>query len=331
MKNENKDKVSIIVPVYNVRFYLSRCIDSILNQTYHNLEIIIVDDGSTDGSTAICDEYKEKDARINVIHKINGGLSSARNAGLDIATGEYILFVDSDDFIENEMVEKLYDALLSSGADMCVCNIRMVGADGSKKFRYPDNVVCDENMDETLYWKKVYEPDSICYVVAWNKLYRRQLWESLRYPVGKINEDEYVLHQILQKCGKVTGVSYVGYNYVIRENSIMDQKAKKANFDVFEGWMERINYLKCNNRYEEVQKQLSIYCVELINRYRSCRTKQEKMEFKEYYRKYKELYDEEKRRNNMPLKEAMKTFGCGKMPGLMNFIVRKILKFHGVR
>ena len=136
--------------------------------------------------------------------------------------------------------------------------------------------------------------------------------------MGKLNEDEYVLHQILQKCRKITGISYVGYNYVIREDSIMSQKGKKANFDVFDGWMERIVYL-------------SVYCVELINRYHSCRTRQEKERFREYYHKYKVLYEEAKSRSRMPLKEILKTFGCERMPGLMNFIVRGMFRHQGVR
>ena len=325
------EKISVIVPVYNVKLYLHKCVDSILNQTYQNIEVLLIDDGSTDGSSDICDSYTEKDSRIKVVHKKNGGLSSARNTGLDMATGEYILFVDSDDYIDIEMIRRLYDALVKTGADMSVCNIRMVGVDGLTTFPYPENVVRDEEMDEALYWRKVYEPNAICYVVAWNKLYQKHIWEKNRYPVGKLNEDEYVLHQILQKCRKITGISYVGYNYVIREDSIMSQKGKKANFDVFDGWMERIVYLKSSNQYEKVQKQLSVYCVELINRYHSCRTRQEKERFREYYHKYKVLYEEAKSRSRMQLKEILKTFGCERMPGLMNFIVRGMFRHQGVR
>ena len=176
------EKISVIVPVYNVKLYLHKCVDSILNQTYQNIEVLLIDDGSTDGSSDICDSYTEKDSRIKVVHKKNGGLSSARNTGLDMATGEYILFVDSDDYIDIEMIRRLYDALVKTGADMSVCNIRMVGVDGLTTFPYPENVVRDEEMDEALYWRKVYEPNAICYVVAWNKLYQKHIWEKNRYP-----------------------------------------------------------------------------------------------------------------------------------------------------
>ena len=145
------EKISVIVPVYNVKLYLHKCVDSILNQTYQNIEVLLIDDGSTDGSSDICDSYTEKDSRIKVVHKKNGGLSSARNTGLDMATGEYILFVDSDDYIDIEMIRRLYDALVKTGADMGVCNIRMVGVDGLTTFPYPENVVRDEEMDEALY------------------------------------------------------------------------------------------------------------------------------------------------------------------------------------
>ena len=114
------EKISVIVPVYNVKLYLHKCVDSILNQTYQNIEVLLIDDGSTDGSSDICDSYTEKDSRIKVVHKKNGGLSSARNTGLDMATGEYILFVDSDDYIDIEMIRRLYDALVKTGGYECL-------------------------------------------------------------------------------------------------------------------------------------------------------------------------------------------------------------------
>lgn len=324
-----KEKISVIVPVYNVKLYLHKCVDSILDQTYQNIEVLLIDDGSTDGSSDICDAYTEKDSRIKVVHKKNGGLSSARNTGLDMATGEYILFVDSDDYINIEMIQRLYDALVKTGADMSVCNIRRIGVDGVTTFPYLEKIVRDEELDEALYWRKVYEPNAICYVVAWNKLYRKHIWEKNRYPVGKINEDEYVLHQILQNCRKITGISYVGYNYVSRKGSIMSDTKKKVNFDVLDAWMERIAYFEEKGKKDEVCGQLSQYCVELIYRYNCCKTKEEKQCFKKYFLKYKILYD--KVEKDMPLKEKLKMFGCRRMPKLMNLIVRDMFRRRGLR
>ena len=129
---EYLDEISVIIPIYNVEKYLEKCIDSVLAQTYRNIEIILVDDGSTDKCADICDSYLKKDSRVKVIHKVNGGLSSARNAGLDIAEGDFISFVDSDDFIEKEMLEKLYEALMEADADMAVCNFRWIDTNGAR-------------------------------------------------------------------------------------------------------------------------------------------------------------------------------------------------------
>ena len=183
--------ISIIVPVYNVEKYLNRCFDSILNQTFTDFELILVDDGSTDNSGIICYEYKTKDNRIKVIHKENGGLSSARNAGLDIARGKYIGFVDSDDFINKDMYKILFDTIQANNSDMVICDYYKVNEDDINKFR---NLKCN---CENIKIKNLNNLESIDnlfltgekFIYAWNKLYKRELFNDLRYEKGRIYEN----------------------------------------------------------------------------------------------------------------------------------------------
>ena len=174
-------KISVIVPVYKVEPYLSRCLDSIINQTYRNLEIILVDDGSPDRCGEICDEYARQDSRIRVIHKANGGLSDARNHGIDVAIGDYIAFVDSDDYIATDMYEKMLARLELDNSDMVVCNYyRFDEGSAPPKDGYiqlPDRVL---TQDEAFDFYLQIGGD---YVSAWNKLYKRTIFDDLRYPV----------------------------------------------------------------------------------------------------------------------------------------------------
>lgn len=317
------EKVSVIIPIYNVEVYLKKCIDSVLKQTYQNLEIILVNDGSTDRCKQICDDYGKKyQEKVKVIHKKNGGLSSARNAGIDVASGELIAFVDSDDYIEKNMIEKLYSALKYYDASIAICNLRFVNELDKRTYICPENIIMDECIDQMRYWEKVFEPYSVCYVVAWNKLYRKKIWQTLRYPDGKLNEDEYILHQIISQCDKIACVSYVGYNYVQRTNSIMSQKKKEANFDLLEAWLGRINYFNSIGREDLSIKQLSPYIEELIHMYHICKTAGERESFKVFYKEYQMLYENLCAGTSISLKEKIKKIGCGKCPKLMNIFMR---------
>ena len=211
--------ISVIIPVYNVKAYLDRCILSVINQTYKNLEIIIVDDGSTDGSGELCDEYQQRDKRIKVLHKKNEGLSSARNCGLDIAKGSYIGFVDSDDYIMEDMYESLV-ACMEKGIDFACCgtiyvheeqkNRRSVGyvkASGKTTFT---NV---EAIEELLLHRYIS-------FSAWDKLYRKELFDGLRFPFGRTSEDLPVVYEIIKKSKKVVNIGKAKYFYCCREDSI---------------------------------------------------------------------------------------------------------------
>ena len=220
--------ISVIVPVYKVEQYLPKCVDSILNQTYRNLEVILVDDGSPDTCGVICDAYAEKDSRVKVIHKENGGLSSARNAGIDIAQGEYFGFVDSDDWIEPGMYETLYAGIAKYNAQMAYGGRYDVdGATGEKTIGLcPQKEECISGMEmlgRVFVWDNV---DS----GAWDKLYHRSLFEEIRYPHGMINEDIAIFYKLMELADKVAMCNKPLYNYLHRANSITTAKISDKTF-----------------------------------------------------------------------------------------------------
>ncbi len=194
-------KVSIIVPIFNVENRLYKCIDSIIAQTYKNLEIILVDDGSSDSCPSICDKYNKEDNRVVVIHKQNGGLSSARNVGLDIATGDYICFVDGDDYINPNMIETLVYTAIKEAADIVHCDFECVDQEGNildiAKRGY--DKICSFNAYETICG---YVKDYKVKVVSWNKLYNRHLFDNLRFDEGYVYEDELIFPKLISKSKK---------------------------------------------------------------------------------------------------------------------------------
>ncbi|MFI3201328.1 MAG: glycosyltransferase [Eubacteriales bacterium] len=237
----NKEKISIIVPIYKVEKYLDKCVDSIVNQTYANLEIILVHDGSPDNCGAMCDEWAKKDERIVVIHKKNGGLSDARNAGLDIVSGKYIMFVDSDDYLDLQMAEKLYAALIQNQADMAACNFVYVDEKGAF-IKNGDAIKQNEvKMGKEALFTLCERRTNIS-VVAWNKLYKEHIFKDIRYPLGKINEDEFVIHHVLGKCKKIAFVAELLYFYVQRTGSIMADAGSVNKTDYIEALVDRCLY-----------------------------------------------------------------------------------------
>ena len=243
-------KISIIVPVYNVERYLPRCIDSILAQTFTDFELIIVDDGSPDNCPQICDDYAQKDNRIKVIHKENGGLSSARNAGLDIASGEYIGFVDSDDYIHPHMYEKLYKSLIENKSDMSICNAKIVGENGctiiSRNQALPIGSECLTGKE--VLCEKILKNEGWRWIVAWPKLYSKKLFDDVRFPDGKIHEDEFIAHLIFSKCNKVSCIKEHLYYYVQRNGSIMESNYSAKRLDLLEALLFRIKFF-VKNKY----------------------------------------------------------------------------------
>ena len=193
---ENKALISVVIPVYNVEEYISRCISSILEQTYRNLQIILVDDGSTDKSGEICGEYAKVDRRVTVIHQTNGGLSSARNTGIDKATGEYITFVDSDDFVSKEMVAYLFALAKNNDCDIAISTHNIIR--GEKVWK-SYNLSGDVKMTPKRCIEKLLYDDGVD-TSAWAKLYKLKLFNGVRYPVGKLYEDIATTYKIFLKA-----------------------------------------------------------------------------------------------------------------------------------
>lgn len=212
--------ISIIVPVYNVKDYVEKCLDSICGQTYKNLEIVVVDDGSTDGSGEICDTYASKDRRIRVIHRKNGGLSAARNEGLDAATGEFLGFVDSDDWIDLDMFKFLYELLETEEADISICS-HYIERSGRTKIKYSSDEVLNLVPRDAM---RLLVEDDIIRNFAWDKLYRRTLFRELRFPQGRYFEDIAVMYKVFYQARKIVMKGHPKYHYMVRTNSITGSK-----------------------------------------------------------------------------------------------------------
>lgn len=239
----NKEKlVSVILPIYNVEKFLSTSIDSVLNQTYKNLEIILVDDGSTDSSSKICDDYSKKDKRIKVIHKINGGLSDARNAGLDICKGEYIYLLDSDDYIDKTTIEKCVNRLESDNSDIALVNFRYCDEEGKTIESTAKEIKAKDIWNIDDFWDYIYNDLSIVCVVAWNKLYKREIFDSLRYEKGRINEDSLIITDIIRRVKSLSYISEKLYSYRVRSGSIMATRGVKGITDSPLGVLKRCEY-----------------------------------------------------------------------------------------
>ena len=255
------DLISVIVPMYNVEKYLKQCLDSILQQTYSNLEIILIDDGSTDGCYKIAEEYAKKDKRIKVLHQKNQGISIARNNGIEIASGKYIAFVDSDDYLEKDMYETLYNICKKYNADMAVVGINKVhDKEGRIEKLESDNY--EKIMSKQDAYKIMINDDLGFRVETWNKLYKKELFNDIRYPQNKLYEDVGTTYLLVDKAKKIVYNSSAKYNYRIREKSI----TKNKSFTLKE--MDRVEFAKkmtdfVKEKYPNVKNEMEIYM--LIN------------------------------------------------------------------
>lgn len=256
-------KVSIIVPVYQVEKYIRQCIDSILNQTFRDFELILVDDGSRDNSGAICDEYARIDSRVRVIHKQNGGLSDARNHGLDDAVGEYFLFVDSDDFIAPTMVEKLYGSILKENADIAICNFRYCFEQDERR-DFNTNAGAEVLRGAEVFYNRKNERSYGIWTVAWNKLYKRDTFRDVRFRLGKYHEDEFWANDIYRKNIKVLTIPECLYFYRQRSGSIMSCENIDRQFDILEALQERIQVYLESQAYSEQAYKVLIFSLEYL-------------------------------------------------------------------
>lgn len=250
--------ITVIVPVYKTEQYLNECVRSIIRQTFCNMEILLIDDGSPDHCGAMCDEWARNDNRIRVIHQKNGGLSSARNTGIDEAAGEYILFVDSDDWIDPTMVDVLYCLCHSHDAQIAECSYRNV---------YQDKVIeetkCSakiltatplQAIEGNLDWK-FFKP------VAWNKLYRRDVIGDIRYPVGKCHEDEFTTHQYYLTATNIAYVDISLYNYNRKREESITAVFRPSRMDCCEAFNKKVHLVWDNVQLRPLQKKMdNSYC-----------------------------------------------------------------------
>lgn len=261
--------ISIIVPIYKVEPYLRRCLDSIVNQTYTNLEIILIDDGSPDGCPQICDEYAAKDTRIVVIHKENGGLSDARNAGLDICKGDFISFIDSDDWVEKNYISTL-QALFSDDIDIAVGNFQQFSEDG--RFFSPEKqaegIFSSRELLDDIFSK------TTPYKLAWGKLFRKKLFQTIRFPFGKVHEDEFTGYKPYCFSNSVACTNKVLYHYLRRPDSIT---GKEIFFDKTEIVESQMFYLYNIGLNEHASKLASKLSWEWLNRFWLASTKRTKL------------------------------------------------------
>lgn len=312
------DLVSVIVPIYKVENYLDKCVESIVNQTYKNLEIILVDDGSPDNCPQMCDTWAKKDSRIKVIHKPNGGLSDARNAGMKVATGEYVAFVDSDDFVDEHYSEYLLKAILVSGAKMAACDLAIY---------YDGDPIAQKVMFGTINIKS--SEEAICDIlhnrcvraVAWNKMFHKELLADERFPVGKYHEDEFFSYRIIHKAEKLVYVDSKLYYYRQRQGSIMASFNSK-HLDSLEAGLERLDLL--NRYYPNLYTyDKGIFCTGCVQLYRTalrcdCDKKAIK---KEIYNYRKKVVFNKSEFRQYSVKQRIYLFGGRYCLGLFAFVL----------
>lgn len=250
-------KISIIVPVYNTEKYVQFCLESLIKQTYKQLEILVINDGSTDNSKLICDKIAQQDNRIKVLTKNNGGLSDARNYGLINATGDYIGFVDSDDYVSENLYEELLTGILQKNADIAVAAINQVDEKGTVlavRAIPESNIILStyEGMKELLYSQRI--SNSVC-----NKLFKKELFSEIKFPVGKLYEDEYVTYKLFYKATSIYISSRAFYCYRYNANSITHSKFSEREFDRIIASEEKIKF--CDNKYPQLSYLAKRYLV----------------------------------------------------------------------
>ena len=247
---------SVIIPVYKVEKYINRCINSILNQTFTDFELILVDDGSPDNCGKICDDYAKKDSRIHVIHKENGGLSDARNAGIDWAfansDSEWITFIDSDDWIHPRYLEALYDAVKKTGCEISICAYEETTG---------DNPQVDESQleAEIVNTEDFFCEHNVNAVVAWGKLYKKELFREIRYPFGKLHEDEFTTYKLLFKYDALAYINQPLYLYFYNSSSITKSYWTPRRLDAFEAYNDQLEFFE-TNRYMQAYKKV-LFCM----------------------------------------------------------------------
>lgn len=314
------DLISIVVPIYKVEEYLDENIKSLLNQTYKNLEIILVDDGSPDNCGKICDEYASKDSRIKVIHKKNGGLSDARNHGINIATGKYIVFVDSDDYLDTRYIELLYNAIKVDNAKVSQCGVLIVNDE--KEILNKHGYLNNQTKSGREMLKDLYYDHGLENVVVWNKMYSIELFKDIRYPVGKIHEDEFITYKIIYNLERIAIVNEYLYNYRQNENSIIGKKYNIKRLDVIEAFEEKVIFFKEKEEIELYQLAVMSYLWQIREAYMNTRKhiSDSKHIQKELIRKYRNNFKVFLKNTNQNIIKKMKMLIFYISPDLFYYI-----------
>lgn len=240
------DKISVIIPIYNVAGYLDKCFESVINQTYKNIEILLIDDGSTDNSSSKCDSMSQKYSNVKTYHKKNGGLSDARNFGLSKCSGEYIYFLDSDDWIRKDTIEILYNLIIENKAEISECQYEKVNGENVKSID-EKTIISTYTGLQASYNLRKYQKN---HVVSWNKLYKKSLFDKVKFPYGKCHEDEFTTYKVLLLCNKIVVTSQVLYYYRQTPNSIMNKEYNARRMDIFEAYEESMDFYKEKNLFE---------------------------------------------------------------------------------
>ena len=315
--------ISIIGPVYNVEDYIEKCIKSILDQSFREFELILVDDGSLDMSGKICDEYAKNDQRIKVIHKKNGGVSSARNEGIKVARGEYIAFVDSDDFINKDMYKILYKNSKEYDADISVCDFEYVSNNKESvgiTCEFKNNIVIYSN-EEAL--NKLYSNENIKFIVAWNKLYKKYLFSSIYYDINRCHEDEFIIHKLFYNANKIVSCSEKLYYYYENYKSTMRVDFNINRLDIIEAMKSRMNFFRKKNLIELEYKTQNMYLYYFIPYYYRTKNKlKNKSKSKELKKDFKKVYKYLLKNPKYNIKAKILWFIFLFSPSLYYFIMR---------
>lgn len=314
--------VSIIVPVYNTEKYLNKCLNSILTQTYKNIEVILINDGSTDNSLKVCKEYEKKDKRIKLINKENEGLSATRNLGILTAKGKYIGFIDSDDFIEEDMFKNLYEDMINNNSDISICEMT-----NSEKYLKENKTTKVEvlNNKEAIF-KLLYDNEINNY--AGNKLIKKEMFENIKFPIGRKFEDLAIMHYLIEKAKTITYNSYIGYHYIQRPGSITKSISESYLTDYL--WATDVFISTIKENHKELTKEIdSTYAKYIVNIFSGCTKGRLKAfynceKMKQKYKIYKNIC------KDLGLKEALKKLNFKhKCFAILLFCNKKIAYFIG--
>lgn len=294
--------VSIVIPIYNVEKYLERCLNSVMNQTYKCIEVLLIDDGSTDCSLEICNAYAKRDSRFKVYHKENGGLSDARNYGIDRAIGEWLYFLDSDDWISDNTISDLVEVSIKNECQIAMGSCNFCHSVDEFAMSKTSNEVIFYNNEEALYEMTT----GLKFVFyAWNRLYKRELFKEIRFPVGKLYEDMFTTYKVIDLAKKIAYVPQAKYAYFQRNDSIANRKYSSNQLDWYEGLVKYRNY--CNEKHQElfeVVNNLMVFtCISLMNKMISS-----KNEYESYEKEYNLMVSE--------IKKCYKEYILSRKPGL---------------